>query len=160
MALAVFYLSGNYFVVREANALLNNQSPSVEIPFSVIFWIFTFLVPFIYLYLGARKKQRNAIILGLLGLGFSVFTYRSYYSVMPIEWALTLGGAILIGVSVFCIKYFKTPKFNLSSEAEELGKLQKLETILVAQAFQTKTSDDTFKFGGGDAGGAGADGKY
>ncbi len=160
MALAVFYLSGNYFVVREANALLNNQSPSVEIPFSVIFWIFTFLVPFIYLYLGAIKKQRNAIIMGLLGIGFSVFTYRSYYSVMPIEWALTLGGAILIGVSVFCIKYFKTPKFNLSSEAEELGKLQKLETILVAQAFQTKTSDDTFKFGGGDAGGAGADGKY
>lgn len=160
MALAVFYLSGNYFVVREANALLNNQSPSVEIPFSVIFWIFTFLVPFIYLYFGARKKQRNAIILGLLGLGFSIFTYRSYYSIMPIEWALTLGGAILIGVSVFCIKYFKSPKFNLSSVAEEQGKLQKLETILVAQAFQAKTSDDTFKFGGGDAGGAGADGKY
>lgn len=160
LALAVFYLSVNYFVVREANALLNNQSPSVEIPFSVIFWIFTFLVPFIYLYFGARKKQRNAIILGLLGLGFSIFTYRSYYSIMPIEWALTLGGAILIGVSVFCIKYFKSPKFNLSSVAEEQGKLQKLETILVAQAFQAKTSDDTFKFGGGDAGGAGADGKY
>ncbi|MCP9756492.1 hypothetical protein EGI26_15110 [Lacihabitans sp. CCS-44] len=160
MALAVFYLSGNYFVVREANALLNNQSPSVEIPFSLIFWIFTFLVPFIYLYFGARKKQRNAIILGLLGLGFSVFTYRSYYSVMPTEWALTLGGAILIGVSVFCIKYFKSPKFNLSSVAEEQGKLQKLESILVAQAFQTKTSDDTLKFGGGEGGGAGADGKY
>lgn len=160
LALAVFYLSGNYYVVREANALLNNQSPSVEIPFSLIFWIFTFLLPLFYLYFGARNKQRNAIILGLLGLGFSVFTYRSYYSVMPIEWALTLGGAILIGVSVFCIKYFKTPKFNLSSEAEEQGKLQKLETILVAQAFQTKTPDEIFKFGGGDAGGAGADGKY
>lgn len=160
MALAVFYLSGNYFVVREANALLNNQPPSVELPFSVIFWIFTFLVPLIYLYFGARKKQRNAIMLGLLGLGFSIFTYRSYYSVMPIEWALALGGVILIGLSVFCIKYFKSPKFNLSSVAEEQGKLQKLETILVAQAFQTKTSDDTFKFGGGDAGGAGADGKY
>jgi hypothetical protein len=160
LALAVFYLSGNYFVVREANAMLNNQSPSVEIPFSAIFWIFTFLVPLIYLYFGARKKQRNAIILGLLGIGFSVFTYRSYYSVMPIEWALTLGGVILIGLSVFCIKYFKSPKFNLSSVAEEQGKLQKLESILVAQAFQTKTSDDTLKFGGGDAGGAGADGKY
>jgi hypothetical protein len=107
-----------------------------------------------------KKKQRNAIIMGLLGICFSVFTYRSYYSVMPIEWALTIGGAILISVSVFYIKYFKTPKFNLSSEAEELGKLQKLETILVAQAFQAKTSDDTFRFGGGDAGGAGADGKY
>ena len=160
MALAVFYLSGNYFVVRESNALLNNQSSSVEIPFSLIFWIFTFLVPFIYLYFGARKKQRNAIIMGLLGIGFSVFTYRSYYSVMPIELALTLGGALLIGVSVFCIKFFKSPKFNLSSVAEEQGKLQKLETILVAQAFQAKTSDDTFKFGGGDGGGAGADGKY
>ncbi len=160
LALAVFYLSGNYFVVREANALLNNQSPSVEIPFSLIFWIFTFLLPLFYLYFGARKKQRNAIILGLLGLGFSVFTYRNYYSVMPIEWALTVGGLILIGVSVFGIKYFKTPKFNLSSEAEEQGKLQKLETILVAQAFQVKTPDETFKFGGGDAGGAGADGKY
>ncbi len=160
LALAVFYLSGNYFVVREANALLNNQSSSVEIPFSLIFWIFTFLLPLFYLYFGARKKQRNAIILGLLGLGFSVFTYRNYYSVMPIEWALTVGGLILIGVSVFGIKYFKTPKFNLSSEAEEQGKLQKLETILVAQAFQVKTPDETFKFGGGDAGGAGADGKY
>lgn len=160
LALAVFCLSGNYYVVREANALLNNQSSSVEIPFSLIFWIFTFLVPFIYLYFGARKKQRNAIILGLLGIGFSIFTYRSYYSVMPIEWALTIGGVILIGLSVFCIKYFKSPKFNLSSVAEEQGKLQKLETILVAQAFQAKTSDDTFRFGGGDAGGAGADGKY
>jgi hypothetical protein len=36
LALAVFYLSGNYFVVREANAMLNNQSPSVEIPFSFL----------------------------------------------------------------------------------------------------------------------------
>jgi hypothetical protein len=79
---------------------------------------------------------------------------------MPIEWALTLGGVILIGLSVLCIKYFKTPKFNVSSVAEEQGKLQKLETILVSQAFQTQTSGDNLKFGGGDAGGAGADGEY
>jgi uncharacterized membrane protein YgcG len=160
LALAVFYLSGNYYVVREANAMLNNQSPSVEIPFSIIFWIFTFLIPFLYLYFGARRKQHNAIILGLLALAFSVFTYRSYFSVMPIEWALTLGGVILIGVAVFGTKYFKMPKYNLSSEPEEQGKFQKLESILVAQSFQTKISDDSFKFGGGDGGGAGADGKY
>ena len=160
LALAMLYLSGNYFVVREANAMLNNQSPSVEIPFSIIFWIFTFFIPFLYLYFGARRKQHNAIILGLLALAFSVFTYRSYFSVMPIEWALTLGGVILIVIAVFGIKYFKMEKFNLSSEPDEQGKFQKLESILVAQSFQTKISDDSFKFGGGDGGGAGADGKY
>ncbi len=161
LSLIVFYLAGNYLVVREANAVLNNNSPSVEIPFGILFWVFTFSIPFAYIYIGMQKKDRKSIIIGLLAFGFSIFTFRYYHSVLLLEWALTLGGLVLIGFSIFVLKYFKTPKFNLSSEVSEANKFSKLESILAAQAFQANsTSNDTLKMGGGDFGGGGSEQSY
>ena len=161
LSLIVFYLAGNYLVVREANAVLNNNSPSVEIPFGILFWVFTFSIPFAYIYIGMQKKDRKSIIIGLLAFGFSIFTFRYYHSVLLLEWALTLGGLVLIGFSIFVLKYFKTPKFNLSSEVSEANKFSKLESILAAKAFQANsTSNDTLKMGGGDFGGGGSEQSY
>ena len=157
LTLLVFYLAGNYWVVREANAILNDTFPSIEIPFGILFWVFTFCFPFVYIFIGMRKKDRISIIVGLLALGFSIFTFRCYYAVLPLEWALTLGGLLLVGFSIFGLKYFKTPKLNLSSEASEGNKFSKLESILAAQAFQANSpSSDTLKMGGGDFGGGGS----
>ncbi len=161
LSLIVFYLAGNYLVVREANAVLNNNSPSIEMPFGILFWVFTFSIPFVYIYIGMQNKDRKSIIIGLLAFGFSIFTFRYYHSVLPLEWALTLGGLVLIGFSIFVLKYFKTPKFNLSSEVSEANKFSKLESILAAQAFQANsTSNDTLKMGGGDFGGGGSEQSY
>jgi hypothetical protein len=161
LSLIVFYIAGNYWVVREANAILNNTFPSIEIPFGILFWVFTFFIPFGYIFIGMRKKDRKSIIVGILALGFSIFTFRCYYAVLPLEWALTLGGLVLVGFSILVLKYFKTPKLNLSSEASEQNKFSKLESILAAQAFQANSpSSDTLKMGGGDFGGGGSEQSY
>jgi hypothetical protein len=161
LALGTFYLAGNYYVVRELNANMNYDLVSKEIPFATLFWIFTFTIPFLLILYGIKTKERKSIIIGLLAFGFSIFTFRHYHSIMPLELALTIGGLFLILISVFCIKFFKIPKFNLSSETEDLDKLQKLETILVSQAFDSKpVADDSTKFGGGQFGGGGAGGNY
>ena len=161
LSLIVFYLAGNYWVVREANAILNNTFPSIEIPFGILFWVFTFSIPFCYIFIGIRKKDRKSIIVGILAFGFSIFTFRCYYAVLPLEWALTLGGLVLVGFSILGLKYFKTPKFYLSSEASEANKFSKLESILAAQAFQANSpTSDTLKMGGGDFGGGGSEQSY
>lgn len=161
LSFIVFYLAGNYLVVREANAILNNNSPSIEIPFGVLFWVFTFTIPFIYIFIGIQKKDRKAIIVGLLGFGFSIFTFRYCFSVLRLEWAFTLGGLFLISFSLLALKYLKNSRFNLSIEYNEATKLSKLESIIAAQAFQTNTSsDDNLKMGGGDFGGGGSEQSY
>lgn len=161
LSFIVFYLAGNYLVVREANAILNNNSPSIEIPFGVLFWVFTFTIPFIYIFIGIQKKDRKAIIVGLLTFGFSIFTFRYYFSVLRLEWAFVLGGLFLISFSLLALKYLKISRFNLSIEYHEATKFSKLESILAAQAFQTNSSsDDNLKMGGGDYGGGGSEQSY
>ncbi len=161
LSFIVFYLAGNYLVVREANAILNNNSPSIEIPFGVLFWVFTFTIPFIYIFIGIQKKDRKAIIVGLLTFVFSIFTFRYYFSVLRLEWAFVLGGLFLISFSLLALKYLKISRFNLSIEYFEATKFSKLESILAAQAFQSNTSsDDNLKMGGGDFGGSGSEQSY
>lgn len=155
LALISFYLGGNYFVVREVNAALSNEAASTEIPFAALFWFFTFVIPMLLVLNGIKTKERKSLAVGLLALAASVVTVQFYYSVLPAEWALVLGGIILIAFSVSVNLHLKKPKFGLSSAAEASDKLQKLESILVSQAFQAKSNGDDLKLGGGDFGGGG-----
>jgi uncharacterized membrane protein YgcG len=161
LSLIAFYAAGNYFVVREANAMLQNQSPSVEIPFSILFWILTFIVPFFYMYLGISNKDRKSLLLGGLALGASIFTYRYYHAVLPLEWALAFGGLALIVFSSIAIKYFKTPKYNLCSAPSDRENYQKLEGILTSSVLQAPGQQgNDLKFGGGEFGGGGGEQSY
>lgn len=159
-SLITFYMGGNYLVVREGNAMLNNISTSTQVSFAPLFYVFTLAIPFAYLYFGLKNQDRKMVMVGILAFLFSIFTYRFYFSVMPIEWAMTLGGAALVGFSVWGIWFFRTPKWGLSYQQTQASKYRDFEAFLVSQALSNQGQGGKMKFGGGDFGGGGAGSKY
>ncbi|PJJ61164.1 hypothetical protein [Hymenobacter chitinivorans] len=164
LTLACFYLAGNYLVVRETNALLNNLPVSVQIPFAPLFYLFTVAIPLLYIFQGLRRADRIFLYAGLLSLGFSLYTYRFYRSVMPPEWALTLGGAVLIVFSGWALRYLRPARYGLSSEPADSPAFSQLNLESLVMSHVTETTmqphEPGFQFGGGQSGGGGAEGQW
>jgi hypothetical protein len=160
LALVVFYLGGNYFVVREGNAQLNNLSVSVQIAFAPLFYFFSSAIPLIYVFVGLKKHDRIMLIVGLIAIAFSIFTYRNYFSILPIEWALTIGGIVLILLSAFVIQFLNTEKYGLTYVLNSEDKHQNLQAFAISQIISTPNQPEGTKFGEGDFGGAGAGSEY
>lgn len=159
-SLVTFYLGGNYMVVREGNALLNGLTDSTQIPFAPLFYVFSTVIPFAYLFFGLKNQDRRLVMVGLAALGFSIFTYRFYFSILPIEWALTLGGAALVGFSIWGIWFLRTPKWGLTYQQTQTSKYRDFEAFLVSQALPNQGGGGKMKFGGGDFGGGGSGSGY
>jgi hypothetical protein len=160
-SLILFYISGNYFVVEDIGEQL---FPGFSIPFSWIFWIFTAVVPFAYIYIGLKKKDRLLLRVGLLLMAISVITFKYYFSLGHYEVTLTIGGAILLAFAYFAINYLKN-KPGRYTYTEDLSEnelsLEHTEAILIAQTAGAPTAPDKgFDFGGGRFGGGGAGGNY
>ncbi len=161
LALSTFYLGGNYYVVREGNAMLYGLTDSIQIAFSPLFYFFTFAIPIFYIVRGLQKHDRKLLIVGILCVAFSIFTYRQYFSVLPLEWALTLGGFLLVLLSILAIRALKAPKYGLTYEPKGKNKFQNLEAFIVNQAMpQAPVQTDNMQFGEGDFGGGGAGSGY
>lgn len=164
LALLTLYLGGNYLIVREGNAQINHLTNLVspQIAFAPIFYFFTIIIPFAYIFFGLKKHDRLLLIIGLLAVGFSIFTYRFYFSILPVEIALTVGGGILIALAGICIHYLRISIHGITSEPDSERKGLNLESIIMSQVIQSKIPQqgENFQFGGGDAGGGGAGGKY
>ncbi|UOQ71739.1 hypothetical protein [Hymenobacter cellulosilyticus] len=164
LTLAFFYLAGNYLVVREANALLNHLEFSQQIPFAPLFYLFTVAIPLVYLYQGLRRADRILLYAGLLGLCFSIYTYRFYRSVLPPEWALTLGGLFLIGLSGWALRYLRPARHGLTSQPAGSPAFSQLNLESLVMSHVTESSlqphEPGFQFGGGESGGGGAEGKW
>jgi len=162
VALIGFYLGGNYYVVREGNALLADLLSPIapQIPFAPLFYFFTAIIPLLYCFWGLKSHDRVLLIIGLLITAFSCFTYRYYFDFLSIELVLTLAGAILILLTVFCMRYFQTPKMGLTDEIHEKRNLANLEAILVAHHLGQAPGENNMEFGGGDFGGGGAGNDY
>ncbi|HJT74853.1 MAG TPA: hypothetical protein VJ720_12555 [Chitinophaga sp.] len=167
LGLLTLYVSGNYLVVREvSNEMFGlDLQPGESIPGGWIFWIFTVVLPPLYIYLGLRKKDRILIVAGLILLAAIVFTIRYYHSVAPIEVAMTLGGAFMILVAYFVTKYLKEPKKGFTAaEDDEKHALQRLqiEAVIISQTMShtPQPAQGEVKFGGGTGSGGGATGEY
>lgn len=164
LALITLYLGGNYLIVREANAQINHLPDPVspQIAFAPMFYFFTIIIPVVYIFFGLKNHDRLLLLIGLLAVGFSIFTYRFYFSVLPVEIALTLGGVTLIALAGGCIHYLRTTKNGLTSQPDDEPRGLNLESIIISEVMQNKIPQqgDTFQFGGGDAGGGGAGGEY
>ena len=162
--LALFYLAGNYMVVREGRVLLLNTEimPGSDIPLAWLFYAFTVLVPVGYIYFSLIRKDRIMLWAGIFSLSFSIFTIRYYHHIIPAEWALVIGGLVLLAITWFSIHKLKGRTSGLTYEADRLssqGEILKAEYILVVQNFGAKPAavDNTgLAFGGGDFGGGGA----
>lgn len=165
-ALISFYISGNYYVVRElSNAMFNlNLAENESIPFAWLFWLFTVAIPCLYIIRGIQKKEIIFIRVGLILMACIVFTVRYYYSIAPPEVIMAAGGIVLMLVSYGLSRYLKTPRYGFTNleiaSTDTPGKLQ-IESILVTQTFtgQPAPADGT-KFGGGGFGGGGASGEF
>ena len=162
VTLVIFYIGGNYYVVREGNALLSDIHTPIapQIPFSVFFYGLTIFIPIGYIFFGLKNKDRILLVTGFLTTAFSVFTYRYYFDIIPMEIMLVIAGFILIMVIVFVINYLKTPKSGISDEKDDSQNLINLEAMLIAHQFGQSPAQDDLNFGGGDFGGGGAGNSY
>lgn len=163
LGLAVLYLAGNYLVVREGNAeLLGGGSPSAQIPFAPLFYLFTAGIPLVYLVLGLRRHDRLLLTLGLLTLAFSIYTLRYYRTLLPPEVAATIGGLLLLAGALAALRYLRTPHYGLTAAADEAATPQfNLESLVVAQTAHAPAAPEAgFQFGGGQSGGGGAEGSF
>jgi hypothetical protein len=158
LSLFTFYLGGNYFIVREGNALLNDLDllVSPQIAFSSIFYAFTTLIPILYILFGLKKHNRILLIIGLATLAFSIYTYRHYFSQLTVSQELIIAGALLIIATATAIRYLHVPKHGISDEQEGERQFANLEAILVAQNLGQTPQSNGMGFGGGNFGGGGA----
>ncbi|GAA4366557.1 hypothetical protein GCM10023185_37780 [Hymenobacter saemangeumensis] len=162
LALISFYLGGNYFVVREGSAALRSLPESTQISFAPLFYLFTVAIPFIYISLSLRRHNRQMLWIGLFVVGFSIYTYRHYRSLLPPEYAATLAGLALIGFAIWALRYLHTPRYGLTAAPDdEQAPLINLEALIVAETATVPTPEPAgFDFGGGSSGGGGATGRF
>jgi hypothetical protein len=167
--LVLFYLSCNYLVVRELSvALLGNEViPGEDIPFAIFFYAFTFIVPVVYLVQALKTKDRIMLWISFLTIGFSIYTIRFYYSVLPIEVALTLGGLMLFAIAYFSIKKLKDNEVGLTFKPDRINNSNAIlnaEALIVASTFgmkpEAKVPDSPMDFGGGGFSGGGSEGTF
>jgi len=167
LALIVFYLAGNYFVIREASIAFFNMrlNDGENIPLAFVFYIFTAIIPLLYVYFGLKKKNKMLLWTGLLLIPAAVLTFKYYYSLGHPEITITLAGLVLIIVSYTCIRILKTPKYGITFEEEpdEDNFLKSnTEALVIAQTFgrQNAETPSETQFGGGGFGGAGSGGNF
>lgn len=162
IVLLTFYLGGNYYIVREGNALIADLLTPVapQIPFAIVFYVLTATIPVLYCYWGLRIKDRILLIVGLIVGAFSCFTYRYYFDMIPVEITLCIVGTALIFLCLFCINYFKTERFGLTDQMTDKRSFADLQTILIAHQFGQTPAEKSIELGGGDFGGGGSGANY
>lgn len=164
ISLLCLYTAGNYFVVRETSISMFNLvlKENESIPFGWLFWIFTIIIPIIYLAKGIQKKNVILFRIGLLLIAATIFTIRYYYHILPAENAMIIAGIILIICAYILIKYLKTPSHGFTDEKIDENFNSTVESLVIAQTLgQSKidTGNQT-TFGGGSGGGGGAGGEF
>jgi hypothetical protein len=167
--LVSFYLGGNYFVVRELdNYMFGIFHPAGEsISIGWLFWMLTVITPVFYLYKGIQKKNSVFLWTGMVLTAATVFTIRHYYSILPAEWAMLLGGILIIAMAYGLIKYLRIPRNGFTSRENSdrhlLEKLQ-IESLVITETFAAPSlapaPASDFQFGGGSGGGGGAGGQF
>ncbi|MDX6189582.1 hypothetical protein SGQ83_09495 [Flavobacterium sp. Fl-318] len=169
ISLILFYLSGNYMVVRELSGTLSGiyYDVSPEIPLAFFFWIFTFAVPVLYLFFALKNKDRIMLWISFIAIAFSFYSFRFYHSVLPVEVALTLGGLLLFAIAFFSIKKLKTKETGLTFKPDRISNSNDFlnaEALIIASTFgmkpEVKPADSPMEFGGGGFSGGGSEGSF
>ncbi len=161
LSLITLYLSGNYWMIQQSAEELFGFA---QVPLAWFFWAFTFAMPVGFVFMGLRTKDRVLLWMGLGCLAFAVFTFRSYFHVLPLPTAATIAGALLFAVAYFSIQYLKKGKVLFTYAPDDTGKplFVEAETLIIAQTFgnTSQTPENDLSFGGGKFGGGGAGGDY
>jgi len=171
-SLILFYLAGNYYVVRELNFSLSEganyyNQVSPEIPFALFFWAFTISIPALYLFFSLKNKDRMLLWIGFFALCFSIFTIRMYHHVLPPEVALTIGGLLLFAFAYFSIKKTKFNETGITFKEDRFANphaFENLQILVAASEFglkpEVKVEESPMKFGDGGFSGGGSGGEF
>lgn len=162
-SLILGYLSVNYLVVRQLSEELMNLVivGDNDIPFAFLFYGLTFLIPIFFIAFSLYKKDKAMLIIGFLCLGFSFYTIRYYYSVLPLEIALILGGTILFVLTYFSIKKIKKNECGITFKQDKNStddNLLNAEALIVNSQLDLKpiSNNQNMPFGGGGFSGGGS----
>lgn len=162
-SLVLFYSAGNYLLIRKlSETILGSQiEDGQDIPYSVFFWIFTFIIPVFYFYWSIFKKDKIFLNIGFLTFCFSIFTFRTFFHVLPIEIALTLSGIILFTITYFIIRSIKDNISGITFKPDRSAQdanLVNLEAVIINSqvSMQQNAADSPMEFGGGGYSGGGA----
>ena len=160
-SLLSFYIAGNYFVIRSAteNLFYKRMPEGQDIPMAIFFYIFTAVIPLLYIYWALRSKDRYMLFTGLVITVASSLTFKHYFSLGHPEILLTAVGALLILIAYVSIRYLKTPRHGLTYEADMDRK--ELEALAIAQTFgKVAGPNEGSRMGDGEFGGGGAGGGF
>lgn len=163
-SLILGYFSVNYLVVRELSVELMDivVSGTNDIPFAFLFYGFTFIIPIVYIFFALKNKDKIMLYIGFLTLCFSFFTIRYYYSLMPIEVALIIGGVILFVLTYWSIKVLKNKETGLTFEPDHGNKINDLsnaELLIINSKIDVNSVapiEQNMPFGGGGFSGGGS----
>lgn len=166
-SLILGYLSMNYLVVRELSESLLGLTiaKGEDIPFAFLFYGFTFLIPLFYIAYSLYSKDRLMLIIGLLTFGFSIYTIRFYYHILPVEVALLLGGTVLFALAFLTTRKLKDKESGITfkpARGTETDILTNFQAIVVATQVDLKPmeSESKMPFGGGGFSGGGSGGEF
>ena len=164
LACITLYASGNYLVIREIGA---SRFGKEQVPFTLVFYAFTLVMPWVYILGGMLRKDRILLHTGLICCAFSIFTYKYYHHPIPLEVGLVVGGLVLLALSWFLLRWFQTPRLGITSDPvldrNKQNRLN-LESMLLATSLSTPQAagqkPEECQGGGGNFGGGGASGKF
>jgi len=164
VSLVIVYLSGNYYVVREMSIDLSGLplQTGENIPFAYFFYLFTAVVPIIYVATGIMIRNNTLIRAGALCVILSVLTFKYYFSIAPPEVTLTVAGALVILLAVLLLHYLRVMRHGITRD-NILGEKwagASVEGFIISQTMGGNEArpSNRFEGGGGSFGGGGATG--
>lgn len=166
IALLVFYISGNYFVIRESSVAFFDMEivPGTDIPLAFLFYVFTAAVPLVYLYFALKNKDKHLLLVSLILIAAAALTFKYYFSLGHPEISLTIGGLIMIAAAYFSIRYLKSDRKGITfkDDPDEDNFLKSnAEALVIAQSFSAPAVQQSgVEMGGGSFGGGGSGNKF
>lgn len=163
VTLLLGYLAVNYLVVREIASELMDLEVSLDsdIPFAVVFYGLTFLIPLVYFFFGIKIKDKIILYAGLITLVLGFSSIRYYYSILPLEYVMVIAGVLLFGLAYFSIQKLKNKTEGVTFQPDRdtnnsfLLNAQVLMTVANATT-PPPANSSPMDFGGGGFSGGGA----
>ncbi|WP_103725969.1 hypothetical protein [Flavobacterium croceum] len=164
----IAYVSINYYTVREvAISFMNLEiKPNSDIPFAILFYVLTFLIPIMIFYWALKTKDRYMLWISVFCFALSVLTIRYYYAVLEPEYALILAGVVLFSIAYILIQKIKNNRKGftfLPDKSINPMTFDVLKNILLLHQIDTTTTlkqESPMEFGGGGFSGGGSGESY
>ncbi|WP_375444297.1 hypothetical protein [uncultured Fibrella sp.] len=166
VSLFIGLAAGNYYVVRELNALLldGRYAISPEIALPGLFWLTTFVIPLLYGVVGFRQRNRMLLVVAVIGVAGAIATVYHYVGTWPLSVTLAIHGGVVIGLAILLIRYLRMPNYGFTDAIDEEPPLELLRHVGLLTTLQGTANAQNQptgpRFGGGDFGGGGAGEQY